>query len=122
MKKADWMLVLCILLAAGAIALWAALDKDADKDNISKSVVVTVDGEIYQRLSLFENQEIDIPTKDGDSVLVISDNACYMKSAHCPDQICVKHRQIQAVGESIICLPYKIVVTIEGSEEAAYDN
>jgi hypothetical protein len=34
--------------------------------------------------------------------------------ADCPDKICVNHRVISKNGESIICLPNKVVVSIEG--------
>ena len=37
-------------------------------------------------------------------------------SADCPDKICVNHRAISKSGESIICLPNKVVVSIEGDK------
>ena len=45
-----------------------------------------------------------------------------MEWAECPDQICVKHRAIFREGESIICLPNEIVVTIRGGEEPEVDE
>ena len=44
-----------------------------------------------------------------------------MKSADCPDQICVHQRAISKNGESIICLPNKVVVSIEGAEDSQID-
>ncbi len=120
MKKADWILLICILCVAGMLALWSALLKDADAENKDKNVVISIDGEVYQVCSIMEAQELFLPTAGEDSVLVIENGGCYMKSADCPDQICVRCGMIQAVGERIVCLPHKIIVTIEG--EAAYDN
>ncbi len=122
MKKADCFLIACMIVAAGAFALWTAIDKNNHIDSDQNQVVVTVDGEVYCTLSLAENQQVSIPTKDGESVLVIADHKCYMESANCSDQICVKHKKIQSAGESIICLPYKIVVTVKGAGENIYDN
>ena len=83
------------------------------------TAVVTVDGEERYRCSLFIEKEIEI---DDTNTLVIKDGAADMISADCPDQICVKHAPISNVGETIICLPNKVVVTIEsltGNEKPA---
>ena len=44
-----------------------------------------------------------------------------MESADCPDQICVRQKAISKEGESIICLPNKVVVSIVGGEEKELD-
>lgn len=74
------------------------------------TAVVTVDGEERYRCSLYIEKEIEI---DDTNILVIKDGAADMISADCPDQICVKHNPISKAGETIICLPNKVVVTIE---------
>ena len=40
-----------------------------------------------------------------------------MSSATCPDGDCVKQGRICDEGETIVCLPNKVVVEILGSEE-----
>ena len=45
-----------------------------------------------------------------------------MEWADCPDQICVSHRKISRDGESIICLPNQVVVTIQSSDSADIDG
>lgn len=122
MKKADWILVVCIALFSGLIWLLCCLDKKQRMQDTGAQVVITIDGAEYQRASLTEEVHLYVPTADGDSEVVISGGSCYMERAHCPDQICVRHKPVMAAGESIICLPYKIVVSIEGSGEAEYDN
>lgn len=122
MKKADWILIICIVLFAGATGLCSYLKRAAKQGETGIQVVITIDGEEYQRYSLTEDIRLELPTFHGNSVLVISDGSCFMESAHCPDQICVKHKPIQVTGESIICLPYKIVISIEGGNEKKYDN
>ena len=39
-----------------------------------------------------------------------------MIEADCPDQICVNHLAISRDGESIICLPNKVVIAIEAGD------
>lgn len=74
------------------------------------TAVVTVDGEERYRCSLFMEKEIVI---DDTNTLVIKEGKADMIAADCPDQICVKHTPISKAGETIICLPNKVVVTIE---------
>ena len=39
-----------------------------------------------------------------------------MTDADCPDKICVNHATISDVGESIVCLPHRVVVEIVSSD------
>ena len=39
-----------------------------------------------------------------------------MEEADCPDRLCVRQGAVSRVGESIICLPHELVVTVEGEE------
>ena len=41
--------------------------------------------------------------------------------ASCHNQVCVKHKAIHTTGESIICLPNKMVVQIQGKGGDEYD-
>ena len=79
-------------------------------------VVVTVDGEVYATYPLSENLEVDIRTgENGEQVnrLVIRDGKAFVENATCPDGICAAHHPISRDGESIICLPHKVVVAVE---------
>ena len=103
-----------VLFAIGAMLfLWGQLQEKG------ATAVVTVDGVERYRCSLFVEKEIEI---DDTNILVIKDGAADMITADCPDQICVKHTPISNAGETIICLPNKVVVTIEsltGNERPA---
>ena len=44
-----------------------------------------------------------------------------MKEAGRPDKLCVKQGEISKAGESIICLPNRIIVSVEGGEESGID-
>jgi len=78
--------------------------------SVGTTVVVSVDGEEYGRYSLLKEQVVQI----GDTnTLVIHNHEADMLFAECPDQICVKHTPISDTDENIICLPNKVVVTIE---------
>ncbi len=80
------------------------------RSSVGTTVVVSVDGKEYGRYSLLKEQVVQI----GDTnTLVIHNHEADMLFAECPDQICVKHTPISGTDENIICLPNKVVVTIE---------
>lgn len=74
------------------------------------TAVVTVDGDREYKYSLYVEREVAI---DDTNTLIIKEGRIDMISADCPDQVCVNHAPISKEGETIICLPNKVVVTIE---------
>lgn len=55
---------------------------------------------------------------DGSNILAIEDGEAYIREANCPGyQDCVERGRISAVGETIVCLPNKVVVEIVGEGE-----
>lgn len=115
MKKNDWILAAVIVLAAGLILLFQLLRNSGG----AKEVTVSVGGEVFGTYSLEEDQTIDI---GGTNRLVIEDSTARMEWADCPDQVCVNHRAVSRDGESIICLPNEVVISVEGGEEAELDG
>ena len=41
--------------------------------------------------------------------------------ADCPDQVCVRQGAVRYNGESIVCLPHKLVVSVEGGQGSGID-
>lgn len=58
----------------------------------------------------------EIPDEGAFNLFSVTDGVVQMEAADCRDQICVRHRAVSAVGESIICLPHKLVVEITTGE------
>ena len=79
---------------------------------------VTIDGEVFGSWPLSEDRTVEIG--DGNR-LVIEDGKADMVWADCPDKLCVNQKAISREGESIICLPNKVVVSIVGGEEREVD-
>ena len=115
MKKNDWILAGVIVVAAAAILLFQFTRGDSG----AGEVTVTADGETFGIYSLAEDQTVDI---GGTNRLIIRDGTAQMEWADCPDQVCVDHSAISREGESIICLPNQVVVSIEGGKQADLDG
>ena len=76
------------------------------------TVKVTVDGKTFGEYSLNVDRTVEIKSEFGSNLLVIKDGKAYVEQASCPDGICSSHQPIHYDGQSIICLPNKVVVLI----------
>lgn len=85
-------------------------------------VVVYQNGREISRYPLTGNETITIPFDgQGYNLLMISDGTASVSDADCPDRLCVNQRNIFQKGESIICLPHKLVITIDSDKEGELD-
>ena len=87
------------------------------------SVKVTVDGQTFGTYSLNENQTVEVRTEKGYNIVIIENGTVRVEEASCPDGVGSSHRPIRFSGSSIICLPNKVVVSIdtEQQEEGGLD-
>ena len=114
MKKNDFILIISVIFISLSVFLFLRITKEEG----SGQVIISVHGEEYGRYNIDEDNEINI---NNSNTLVIKDNKVYMKDATCPDKLCVKQKQISRDGESIICLPNKIIVTVESNSKSDID-
>lgn len=56
-----------------------------------------------------------VPEGNSFNLLAVSEEDVWMEAADCRDQICVHHIPISGGGESIICLPHRLVAEIVGA-------
>ena len=108
--KNDILLIAVILfLTAIAIASLLVCRQAGDM------VEVRVDGELIASYPLNTDTTIELSTgkdKTGKNTMVIKGGQVSVSQADCPDHICVDHHPISYDGESIICLPNKMVISI----------
>ncbi len=93
-----------------------------DLKGFGQTALVEVAGKLMYKISLKENQSITLNGKYGKNILVVENGFVFMQSAECPEQICRKIGKISRVGETIVCLPNKIVVLIEGGGKRVLDG
>ena len=115
LKKKDIILIVTILLAA----FLAYFLHEIIGSGSAGSVTVKVNGVIEGSYSLSRDQEIEI--NGGTNHLSIQNGKADMTEADCPDKLCVSQKEISKNGESIICLPNKVIVEVENSEENEFD-
>ncbi|MBD5084726.1 MAG: NusG domain II-containing protein [Clostridiales bacterium] len=107
----DVLLVAGLLILGGALALFLYATRQA-----GGYVSVRVDGELLMELPLSEDTQVALGEGEHTNTLVIENGTARVVEASCPDQICVNQGAVRYAGESIVCLPHKLVVTVEGGQ------
>lgn len=110
-----------ILLLFGIIGLVAV---EGYKTHTTKNAVavVYVDGVEYGRYPLGQDTQVLIESADGYNNLVIRDGYARVEEASCPDKLCMNHGKINKNGETLVCLPNKVVIEIENGEDGQVDG
>ena len=117
-KKKDLILVVSI----AAFALLSLVVIHLFYNDSGDVVVIQVDGLEYCRQSLDEEGVIEIRVDDQVvNSVIIEDGRAYMSYADCPDKLCIKQGRISDTSKSIVCLPNRVVVSIESDKKGGYD-
>ncbi len=103
----DIILLFAIILLCGGLILFFGMNKKS-----GKKVRISVDGEEVKLIEMDDDYEYRLETPRGYNVVVIKDGIVSVTEADCPDKICVKHKPIDDIGETIICLPHKVVMEV----------
>lgn len=111
-----------IILAAGVLLLalaFAGLYHLIYQDE-GDTVQITIDGTDAASLPLDTDTRYTIASPDGGkNILEISGGAARIIEANCPDKLCVHQKEISCEGESLICLPHKVTVSIRSTSKKA---
>ena len=117
--KKDFLLIGALVVLV--IVIWAGIGLFGNEKGAY--AVITVDGELYGKYPLNEPREISIVIgEDVTNVLEIKDEKADMIHADCPDHLCIYQHSISKSAESIVCLPNRVAVTIEGAGEASIES
>lgn len=111
LEKGDKVVILIVVIAAVVLAIWFSCKQEQTAD----CVQIELAGELYGSYSLSQNQEILVESEYGKNKIVIENGQVSMEEADCPDRYCVAHHAISKTGETIVCLPHKLVVEIKTS-------
>lgn len=85
-------------------------EKENDSENSNLYIEIQKNKEMYGTYLLSEDQVIKIGETN---VCEIKDNKCKMIKATCPKQICTNQKAVYKKGQSIICLPNKVVIEVK---------
>ena len=114
LKPARWdaLVVLIVLALAGLLAARPLL---AAKTAGELMVSISVDGETVERCALSTYEGGTYESRGYTLTVEEKDGAVYVASSDCPNQDCVHSGAISRAGQSIVCLPARVAVTLEGA-------
>lgn len=103
LRKGDIVIIAAVLVLAVFSAAFAFSRGGGG------TVTVKADNETVYTGSLYYDRTVKL----AGNTVVIENGSVYVSDADCKNQICVNHSPITKKGESIICLPNKVIVEIE---------
>lgn len=109
--KNDILLITALLvLALGAWAFTLMARQSGGE------AVVTVNGEEAARLPLSRDTALTIGEGEHTNTVAVENGEVLVTEASCPDHICIRQGRISYDGQTIICLPNRLVVTVVGAD------
>lgn len=118
MTNRIWIIVFSVV-ALLCLAIWLFISNASSQ---SKVVGIYKDGSLVEKIDLNSvtgEREITLSGDFGDNVILVSNGRIEMKSADCPDKICVKHGELKSSSSPIVCLPNKVVIKFEENTDGA---
>ena len=104
--RMDLLLILILLAVSGCLLLLR------QRQEAGFVVRILLDNEVQAVLPLDRDDSYTVTTELGTNTVIIENGQAYMTDADCPDKICEQMGRISKPGETIICLPHKIIVEV----------
>ena len=117
MKIHDLLLLLLLLLVAGGAYLFIS---PADNQTAGQ-IHISVDGKPYGSYSLKEDRTITVKTAHGSNTVQIRKQQVFMLQADCPNQVCLKESPVSKAGQTLVCVPHKLLITTSSSAASTID-
>ena len=118
MKRGDVVILILALLLCVAPLLMLL-----PAPSVPTRAVVRQNGAVLCTLPLEADAEKGILSPDGSGfnlIRVQSGTVC-IADADCPDRTCVRMGAISRAGETLVCLPHRLTITLEGAAGSALD-
>ena len=103
----DIIVISALLLIALSIFGVSMLTREA-----GNMAVVEIDGTVIAEYPLSVDGTFSL--NGGTNTLVIENGAAYLSYSNCPDHSCENMGKIHYVGQTIVCLPNHLSVTVKG--------
>lgn len=116
MTRGDKLLILLIIVSAIMSAYILLFTRSGH--GLSHQAVVSVAGLVVRTTTLSQEtprQHFVVNGKVGKTEIEVQGRKIRVVDAHCKNRICVRQGWIDKPGESIICMPGQVVISIEGT-------
>ena len=115
--KGDAFVIFCVFLLSILIGVMFFVKTGNDEGSVA---VIYRDGTKVQELPLNRNTDVLIQNKYTNKI-VVKDKEVAIVESDCPGRDCVHSGWIGGKGRSLVCLPNRVEIRIEGEQEAEVD-
>lgn len=121
MRKTDYLLLtaICLMALAGYLFFNSPDTKGA------KLLIIQHDNKIIERIDLTKvksETKLTVPVQDGTLTIMYDKTGARVIASPCPEKLCVNQGKITKAGQTIACLPEKVLLTITTpGKEAEHD-
>ncbi len=119
LTKQDIGILFLLALIGIILSIWIYLPGHPPGDMLE----IRQNGKILKTLPLDKDCEETIRSEDGGvNTFTIKNKQVSMNEASCGDHTCIQTGVIHRAGESIVCLPHRLVLQITASEKNSETN
>jgi hypothetical protein len=83
------------------------------EDAADARVHITAEGAEYAVVPLGEDRTINVPGPLGTTIVEIRDGRVRVLDSPCPNKTCVSQGWVEEPGETIVCLPNRVSITVK---------
>ena len=112
--RLDVVLIALLLLLSLSLLLFVLLDKEDGAIAVVEVNGVTVGSYPLSVDGVF-------PLNGGTNVLIIEEGTARLVESQCPDHTCERTGRVRYVGQTIVCLPNRLSVTVTGDAQNGVD-
>lgn len=118
MRKGDFLILGFIIFVFFINVI--SLSCVGEYDNLK--CIVKVDGNVFKEIKLSPdyNNYVEINSTFGYNKISIEGNKVKIIKSNCEDKLCVSEGAISKPLQSLVCLPSRLIVYIEGDSELDY--
>ncbi len=114
-KKADWIILSILVFIGILMSLFIYMPRQQD----GSYVEIRIDGIVSATYSLTESRQETIQTPWGRNTINIHNGKVSITDADCHDGVCIATKSICKHGESIVCLPHRLVLSVISSAHSS---
>jgi len=109
-RVGDWLLIAALLAGAAGAQLYLART-----GTHGETAEVFVDGELRARIALDHPGPTEVMGRIGPVELMVEAGTIRVTAAPCPHKVCIRMGRKGSAGETIVCVPSRLLIRITGT-------
>lgn len=114
----EMSVIALILLVSITLLLWRSLSV-GHQSSEPESALIYIGDKLAQEVNLRQNTLISLAMNN--IQIEVKEGKVRVAKSNCPKQICVNTAWIKTPGQTIVCVPYKIVIQIKATDPTLLD-